>query len=72
MAEYQYVVDEALCTGHGLCVKTAPELFALDSGGYNSAAGKGWIPLPAQLLEAALNAEANCPESSIRIVSSDD
>ena len=72
MAEYQVFVDQALCMGHGLCFQAAPTLFSPDADGYNAAAGGGWIALPQESLQAALDAEASCPESAIRIVSSDD
>ncbi len=72
MAEYQYFVDQALCAGHGLCFKASPDLFKPDADGFNSAAGGGWVPLPTESLADARLAEASCPESAIRIVSSDD
>jgi ferredoxin len=58
-------VDPELCQGHNRCYALAPELFDVDDYGYASAIGDGEVP--ADLVEKARLAVANCPEQAISI-----
>lgn len=58
------VVDKALCSGHGLCAVTAPEVFSLDDDGFN-AGGGGTVDVPAGAEAAAWDGARACPESAI-------
>ncbi len=58
-------VDPALCQGHNRCYALAPELFDVDDFGNASEKGDGNVP--AELVEQARLAVANCPEYAITI-----
>ena len=59
------VIDDGLCTGHGLCYAAAPMLLGPDERGYG-------IVLQAELdaagIERARRAVASCPEQAVSIV----
>ena len=58
-------IDGELCTGHGRCYVLAPEVFEPDDEGHSV----GLVDdIPAELLDKAQLAVANCPESAITIV----
>jgi ferredoxin len=59
-------VDPALCQGHNRCYSIAPELFDVDD--YGNASEKGDGSVPAELVDKARLAAANCPEYAITIV----
>lgn len=59
-------IDTDACTGHGRCYALAPELFDADDAGYGQPIDEG--PVPAELVEKAQLAEANCPERAITLV----
>lgn len=63
----RYLVDEALCCGHGRCAVVAPAVFALDEDeGVNAVLGT-FVDVPPEQ-EAAAKAGANaCPDAAIRI-----
>lgn len=63
----KFVVDSALCCGHGQCAAVAPEVYDLDDEGLNAAAGTT-AEVPAGLEDAARAAASACPESAIQVV----
>lgn len=58
-------VDPEKCQGHNRCYSIAPDLFDLDDLGMSSEIGRGVVP--AELLDAARRAEANCPEHAVSV-----
>jgi ferredoxin len=58
-------VDQGKCQGHNRCYNLAPELFDVDDYGIASAVGDGLVP--ADLVDKARRAAANCPEYAITI-----
>jgi ferredoxin len=58
-------VDEAVCTGHGLCYAHAPELFDDDDHGYGHVIGAGTVP--EELRDGAREAVGTCPEGAISL-----
>ena len=59
-------VDPERCQGHNRCYSLAPELFDVDDYGQASARGDGIVP--AELVDKARLAEANCPEFAIEVL----
>jgi ferredoxin len=57
-------IDADACTGHGRCYVLAPEVFEPDDVGHSVALVD---EIPADLLDKAQLAAANCPESAITI-----
>lgn len=62
------IVDVGKCSGHARCVAVAPDIFVLDSDGYNDRAQNG-VP-PGMELVARRGARA-CPERAITIIEDD-
>jgi ferredoxin len=58
-------VDEERCEGHGRCYALAPELFEPDEIGNARVVGDGTVP--ADSVEHARLAAANCPELAVLI-----
>jgi ferredoxin len=58
-------VDEERCEGHGRCYALAPELFEPDEIGNAKVLGDGMVP--ADSVEHARLAAANCPELAVLI-----
>jgi ferredoxin len=58
-------VDSAKCQGHNRCYSLAPELFEVDDLGFAAAKGDGAVP--AELVDKAKRAAANCPEYAITL-----
>lgn len=63
----KYVVDEAMCSGHGLCAALAPEVYDLDDDGFNAHIGQT-VQVPAGQEEAAVEGARSCPEAALSIV----
>jgi ferredoxin len=63
-------VIRARCQGHARCAALALELFEVDGDGEASEIGDGVVP--AQLIDKAYLARANCPEFAIDISESGD
>jgi ferredoxin len=63
-------VDSEKCQGHNRCYSIAPELFDVDDFGQASVIGDGQVP--AEMVEKARLAIANCPERAISVVDDDD
>jgi ferredoxin len=59
-------VIEEKCQGHNRCYILAPELFDVDDYGYAHELNDGVVP--AELVEKAELAIANCPEHAIEVV----
>ena len=59
-------VDPDKCQGHNRCKALAPGLFELDAYGSAKEVGDGIVP--ADQLEAAYLARANCPEMAVEII----
>lgn len=67
----RYLVDEALCCGHGSCALTAPELYTLDDDeGVNAELGH-LVDVPAGQEAAAKAGARACPDAAIRIFDGD-
>lgn len=64
-ATFRVHVDPDKCQGHNRCYSLAPELFDVDDLGNASELGDGLVP--AELLEKARRAVANCPEFAISL-----
>ncbi|GAA0615375.1 ferredoxin [Sporichthya brevicatena] len=61
------VIDARRCSGHGLCLSHAPEIFEHDDAGMAVVR-----PGSGNDLAAAREAEQNCPERAITVEVSDD
>jgi ferredoxin len=61
------IVDPEVCTGHGRCWTNAPDVYILDSNGYNAVTGAPIDVAPDQEEAARLGART-CPERAITIV----
>lgn len=59
------IVDTAKCMGHARCVAVAPDIFTLNSDGYN--AQPEW-PVPEGLEQQARRGVNACPERVMRLV----
>lgn len=63
----KYVVDMALCCGHGQCAATAPDVFSLDDDGFNADSGRT-VEVPAAKEDGARSGARSCPESAITLL----
>ncbi len=59
-------VDYGRCEGHGMCVTTAPDVFALDDDGVVQYAFDGHEVPAAQMKEAQFAADT-CPVAALRV-----
>jgi ferredoxin len=66
----RYLVDPALCAGHGMCAALAEKVYVLDDAGFNvKVAGAGiQTEVPAGLEDEAVAGADACPEQAIRIL----
>lgn len=60
-------ISAELCMGHGRCYALAPEVYAPDDEGYNSARGKT-IEVADERAHSAARGARGCPEGAIEIV----
>jgi ferredoxin len=60
-------IDERKCSGYGICAELCPEVFKLDDEGFAHVEG----PVPEEHLEAAREAEHECPEEAITVEPAD-
>ncbi len=60
------LVNADKCQGHARCYAIAPELFDVDDYGQSTVRGDGVVP--ADLIEKAKLAIANCPEYAIDVL----
>lgn len=63
----RYLVDTALCSGHGACAAVAEEVYSLDDAGFNAVTGVE-VEVPAELEAAAVEGADACPDQAIRIL----
>lgn len=63
----RFLVDRALCSGHGQCAAFAPEVYELDDDGFNADAGSS-VDVPDEKLAAARTGADMCPESAITLL----
>lgn len=63
----KYLVDPALCAGHGMCVVVAEDVYTLDDAGFNAAVGIE-TEVPPGSEDAAVAGANACPEQAIRIL----
>lgn len=61
----KYVVDAALCCGHGQCYNTAPEVYSSNDDGENAAIGQT-VEVDAGHEAAARRGASRCPEAAIK------
>lgn len=59
-------VDPIACKGHGICAELFPERIRLDDWGYPIIDPHG---IPAELMEHARRAVAECPRTALRLAS---
>lgn len=57
-------VDKSMCIGCGLCASISPDVFDMDTDGLAKAID---AKLTGDLIEAARDAEAQCPVSAIKV-----
>lgn len=62
----KYLVDTALCAGHGLCASEG-DVYELDDEGYNAHTGQP-VEVPAGQEDEARRGVAVCPESAIQVL----
>jgi ferredoxin len=62
----RYLVDQALCCGHGQCAASAPEVYSVDDDGINSNVGRLVEVEPDHEDSAQAGAWA-CPDAAIRL-----
>jgi ferredoxin len=60
-------ISTELCMGHGRCYALAPEVYAPDDEGYNSARGET-IEVADEQAHGAARGARGCPEGAIEIV----
>jgi ferredoxin len=63
----KYVVDEAMCSGHGLCAAIAPEVYTVDDEGFNAEIGLT-LDVPAGQEQAARMGARSCPDAALAII----
>lgn len=63
----RYLVDQALCSGHGNCADVGPDLHTLDEDGFNAAVGVEAEVAPG-LEDQAHAAAGQCPDQAIRLI----
>jgi ferredoxin len=63
----RYLVDPALCSGHGACAAAAPEVYSLDESGFNAVTARE-VEVPVEHERAALEGADECPDQAIRIL----
>ncbi|MHA6764407.1 ferredoxin [Streptacidiphilus sp. PAMC 29251] len=69
-------IDQDLCTGDGICVQYAPEVFELDIDGLAYVRGAGdellaepgaTVPVPLTLLQDVVDSAKECPGDCIHV-----
>jgi ferredoxin len=56
-------IDKEVCTGCGLCVDTAPDVFEME----NDTAKVKTVDIPESALESVREAASNCPVEAITL-----
>ena len=62
----RYIVDAALCCGHGQCYRAEPEVYGANEDGENRAIGST-VEVPPALEAAARRGAGRCPEAAIKV-----
>lgn len=62
----RYLVDPALCCGHGRCAELAPSVYVLGADGFNQTPGNE-VDVPAGQEDHAALGAASCPDGAIQI-----
>lgn len=62
----RYIVDAALCCGHGQCYAVAPEVFSANDHGENSSIGCE-VDVPSGMEASVQRGAASCPDAAIKI-----
>lgn len=57
-------VDHDRCSGHALCAMTSPNVYSLDSGGFNNLSSE---ILPEHMRAEAVRGADICPEAAITV-----
>ncbi|WP_109529334.1 ferredoxin [Nocardia aurea] len=57
-------IDQSLCEGYGVCVQSAPEIFALDDDGDSVVLSPH---VAGELESSAVLAERSCPMHAVRL-----
>lgn len=65
MSAVRAVVDAERCAGHGACVTTCPEVFAMTADGFARATTES---IPENLVAQARRAARECPEQAIEVL----
>ena len=69
-------IDQGLCTGDGICVQYAPEVFELDIDGLAYVKGEdeelraepgACVPVPLTLLQDVVDSAKDCPGDCIHV-----
>lgn len=63
----RYLVDPALCSGHGNCASVGPGVYTLDDAGFNATVGLETDVPPGFEDQAQVGAD-ECPDQAIRIL----
>lgn len=63
----RYLVDAALCSGHGACAAEGPSVYTLDDAGFNAVVATE-VEVPAGLEDQAMAGAEACPDQAIRIL----
>jgi ferredoxin len=63
----RYLVDEALCCGHGRCAVVAPAVYSLDEDEGVNAVLARFVDVAPGLESAAKAGALACPDAAIRI-----
>jgi ferredoxin len=64
----RYLVDPALCSGHGACAAVAEKVYKLDDAGFNAVVATE-VEVPPELEDEAREGADACPDAAIRILS---
>ncbi|MEW9522012.1 ferredoxin [Streptomyces tubercidicus] len=74
--ELEVWIDQELCTGDGICVEYAPEVFELDVDGLAYVKGeddelrqehRATVPLPLDLIRDVADSAKDCPGECIHV-----
>ncbi|WP_330255072.1 ferredoxin [Nocardia sp. NBC_00565] len=58
-------IDHSVCTGHGMCYMSAPDVFTDDEQGYGQVIGDRVVA--DELAESARHGANSCPERAITV-----
>lgn len=58
-------VDHDRCSGHALCALTSPNVYSLDSAGFNNLTSE---EVPEEMRDEAVQGACACPEVAITVL----